>query len=176
MFPSFSLIPVSCFECISPYCKDFHGHWARTGVFQPQITSSDLFISFSPAACLLPFLVFFYSLSNYFFPRYFTHQSLSHLLLCCKGPYALSLFLFFLSFLFFFLFFPKTTLPIRAYMHYQLQILHTFAMCDGAPTLFVPQVGGRQFSPSGYCHTANSGNLSKSQCLTPVAVVNLGMG
>lgn len=61
-----SSLSLAC-ECISPYCKDFHRHQARIGgVSQPQITSSDLFISFSPAACPLPFPVFFYSLVSPF--------------------------------------------------------------------------------------------------------------
>lgn len=116
-----SSLSLAC-ECISPCCKDFRWHQARTGgVSQPQITSSDLFISFSPAACLLPFLVFFYSLIflfQLFFAKIF-YQSISKLFVTvlqrtlCTLPFPF----FFSSLLFFSYFLPKTTFPLKADVH-----------------------------------------------------------
>lgn len=116
-----SSLSLAC-ECISLYCKDFHRHQARTGgVSQPQITSSDQFISFSPAACPLPFLVFFYSLIfpfKLFFRKKF-YQSISKPFVTvlqrklCTLPFPF----FFLSLLFFSYFLPITTFPIKANMH-----------------------------------------------------------
>lgn len=168
-----SSLSLAC-ECISPCCKDFRWHQARTGgVSQPQITSSDLFISFSPAACLLPFLVFFYSLIllfQLFFAKIF-YQSISKLFVTvlqrtlCTLPFP-----FFFPLSYFFLIFSlkqHSLLKLMCTSSYK-SCLHTCTICDGAPAPFVPQVGGRQFSPAGHSHPENPGNISNSQCLTSV--------
>lgn len=114
-FPPFlSFLSLAC-ECINLYCKDFHWHWTRPGgVSQPQITSSDLFISFSPAVCLLPFLEFFYSLIFPFqllFPK-MLYQSISKPFVTvlqrtlCTLPFP-----FFISLTYFFLIFSPKNIP-----------------------------------------------------------------